>query len=97
MDMLPPLPFGVAIPMTEDFTTNADWRFELPRWNHDACIRCGACWLACPDGAVVDIGDGHYDADPRYCKGCGVCVRRCWTGCISMVATNERPPWMPKE
>jgi pyruvate ferredoxin oxidoreductase delta subunit len=24
-----------------------------------------------------------------YCKGCGICARECWTGCIKMVEEEK--------
>jgi len=75
-------------------SSNEYWRFERPVWNTDKCIRCGACYLACPDGAIVQTSEGYYDADPRLCKGCGICKQQCWTGCISLETCDQRPPWV---
>ena len=50
-----------------------------------ACIRCGLCWLFCPDAAIERTEDGHFQTDVEYCKGCGICARECPVGCISMV------------
>lgn len=80
--------------ITTDFGTNDDWRFEQPVWDNDKCIRCGTCYLVCPDSAVFQNDEGYYEADPRLCKGCGICRHQCWTGCITMEACAEQPSWV---
>jgi len=34
--------------------------------------------------AVVNLGDGQYEFDYDYCKGCGLCVAECPCGSIEM-------------
>jgi NADPH-dependent glutamate synthase beta subunit-like oxidoreductase len=48
------------------------------------CIRCDNCVAVCPDLALRRAGDG-YDVRAEYCKGCGLCVRECPTGSMTMV------------
>ena len=91
-----PTVFGSVITITEDFKTNDDWRFERPVWDTQKCVRCGECYQACPDGAIFQNEDEYYDADLQYCKGCGLCVLQCVTGCISLEITVERAPWLVK-
>jgi pyruvate ferredoxin oxidoreductase delta subunit len=50
----------------------------------EQCIRCGVCWLYCPDAAINRSEEGHFEADLDYCKGCGICARECPVGCITM-------------
>ena len=88
--------FGSVIPITEDFTKNDDWRFERPVWDTQKCVRCGICYLSCPDGAIFQNEDGYYEADLQYCKGCGLCIQQCVTGCISLAIVEERAPWLVK-
>jgi len=61
-----------------------DWRSQRPVVDVERCIRCGVCWVFCPDMAIVDAGT-HFEADLEFCKGCGICARECWTGCITLV------------
>jgi pyruvate ferredoxin oxidoreductase delta subunit len=62
-----------------------DWRSQRPVWDNDRCIKCGICYIFCPDMAVRQREDGYFEADLDYCKGCGICARECWTGAIHMV------------
>lgn len=48
------------------------------------CISCDNCVVVCPDLAVRRVGDG-YEVLAEYCKGCGLCVRECPTGSMTMV------------
>jgi NADPH-dependent glutamate synthase beta subunit-like oxidoreductase len=48
------------------------------------CITCDNCVAVCPDLAVRRVGDG-YEVLAEYCKGCGLCVRECPTGSMTMV------------
>jgi NADPH-dependent glutamate synthase beta subunit-like oxidoreductase len=47
------------------------------------CINCDNCVVYCPDMAVKRVGDG-YIVLTDYCKGCGVCVKECPTGSMTM-------------
>ena len=68
----------------EPFTP--DERKKLfPEWDKDRCIRCGVCYVYCPDGAVYRMEDGFFDVDQSRCRGCGICHCECWFGVISMV------------
>ncbi len=71
---------GIAKPFSP-----GDARKALPEWDKDRCIRCGLCYVYCPDGAVYRADDGFFDAEEKMCKGCGICHRECWFGVISMV------------
>jgi pyruvate ferredoxin oxidoreductase gamma subunit len=62
-----------------------DWKSERPVWNHERCIKCGICYLFCPEGCIREREDGYFDANLFYCKGCGICARECWTEAIKMV------------
>jgi 2-oxoacid:acceptor oxidoreductase delta subunit (pyruvate/2-ketoisovalerate family) len=48
------------------------------------CFGCDNCYGVCPDNAVIKLGDGRYEFDYDYCKGCGICVAECPCGSIEM-------------
>ena len=48
------------------------------------CFGCDNCYGVCPDNAVIKLGDGLYEFDYDYCKGCGMCVSECPCGSIEM-------------
>ena len=50
------------------------------------CIKCGVCWLFCPDMSIVRSAEGTFEANLTYCKGCGICAKECPVGCIKMVS-----------
>ena len=61
-----------------------DWRSQRPIWDESRCIKCGVCWMFCPDCAVDQKSDGYFVANYDYCKGCGICARECWPAAIRM-------------
>ena len=48
------------------------------------CFGCDNCYGVCPDNAIVKLGDGQYEIDYDYCKGCGLCAVECPSGAIEM-------------
>jgi len=66
-----------------------DWRSIRPIWDHTKCIKCGVCYIFCPDAAIHKNAEGYFEADLYYCKGCGICAQECITGCIKMVEEAE--------
>lgn len=66
-----------------------DWRTSVPVINREHCIKCGVCWMFCPDDAILKTEDGYFEIDLEYCKGCGICANECTTGCIEMVEEVE--------
>ncbi len=66
-----------------------DWRSQRPVYNKDRCIRCGTCYVFCPDMAIKIIQDGYIEHDLYYCKGCGICAQECPTGAIAMKDEEE--------
>lgn len=67
-----------------DFFTG-NWRTTgKPVIDREKCIKCGFCWIFCPDMAFRVNAEGYYDWDGRYCKGCGICAEECPKGSIEM-------------
>ncbi len=66
-----------------------DWRTLKPEWDESKCIKCGVCWMFCPDAAVIHKADGYFVADYDYCKGCGICAHECRPGAIAMVEEEK--------
>jgi 2-oxoacid:acceptor oxidoreductase delta subunit (pyruvate/2-ketoisovalerate family) len=48
------------------------------------CFGCDNCYGVCPDNAIIKLGDGQYEIDYDYCKGCGLCAAECPAGAIEM-------------
>lgn len=61
---------------TRDYKTGA-WRTYKPKIDQEKCIKCGKCWMCCPDGAVKHNKDGTFEIDYEYCKGCLICQEEC--------------------
>jgi pyruvate ferredoxin oxidoreductase delta subunit len=66
-----------------------DWKSLKPVVEEERCIKCGVCWLYCPDVAIEKTPEGYFQANLDYCKGCGICATECWTGCITMVEEQK--------
>ena len=67
-----------------DFVTG-NWRTTgRPVSDFDKCIKCGICWIMCPDIAYCENPLGFFDWDEKYCKGCGICAVECPKGAIEM-------------
>jgi len=66
-----------------------DWRSERPILDSGKCIKCGICYIFCPEGCIGQNSEGYFEADLFYCKGCGICARECWTRAITMVPEEE--------
>jgi len=61
------------------------WKAQHPEWDNSKCIKCGICYIFCPEGCITEQEDGFFKADMNYCKGCGICAHECWPGAIAMI------------
>ncbi|MGB9499959.1 MAG: pyruvate synthase subunit PorD [Dissulfuribacterales bacterium] len=66
-----------------------DWRSNRPVWDKNRCVKCGICYIFCPDAAIYETEEGYFEADLYYCKGCGICMHECPTRAIKMVEEEE--------
>ena len=69
---------------------SGDWRSQRPTYDFKKCIKCGICYIFCPEGCIHQNTDGCFEADMFYCKGCGICSHECPTGVITMVEEEEK-------
>ena len=75
-------------------STNAGWRNERPVVDAQACTGCLQCYLYCPDGCIFKVEPAEGTTcgiaiDYDFCKGCGMCVRACKFGALSMVSEPQ--------
>ncbi|MEO0074615.1 MAG: 2-oxoacid:acceptor oxidoreductase family protein [candidate division WOR-3 bacterium] len=84
------LPIGLATQAAsaQNYKTGS-WRSLVPVTDATKCIKCGLCWIYCPDSARYRMSDGTYETNFEYCKGCGVCARECPSRCITMIEEKE--------
>lgn len=55
-----------------------EWRTYKPAIDLLKCIKCGKCWMVCPDAAIKQrTQDGKYEINYDYCKGCLLCEKEC--------------------
>ena len=54
-----------------------DWRSESPIVDKNKCIKCGLCYIFCPEGCIDQTEEGYFEPNLFYCKGCGICAREC--------------------
>ncbi|GAB4298249.1 MAG: pyruvate synthase subunit PorD [Myxococcota bacterium] len=82
---------GTLIPEPGSAGANktGDWRSFKPEWDHTKCVKCGVCYVYCPDAAIYEDERGYFLANLDYCKGCGICAVECWTACITMREEEE--------
>ena len=54
------------------------------------CFECDGCLGACPEDAVIKLGEGHrYRFDYDRCTGCGACFEQCPVHAIEMEPEPE--------
>ena len=67
-----------------------DWRSQKPEYEFKRCIKCGICYIFCPEACIHQNAEGYFEADFYYCKGCGICAYECPTRVISMREESEK-------
>lgn len=62
-----------------------DWKSQHTEFDYKKCIKCGLCYIFCPEGCIEPAEDGYYKANDYYCKGCGICAKECPKNVITMI------------
>ncbi len=75
---------GVPFLKSTEYHTG-DWKVFRPVIDGEKCIKCGNCWIFCPDSAIEWDGDTVPKPNYDYCKGCGICAEECPVNAIEMV------------
>lgn len=65
------------------------WRLFRPTLREDKCIKCGICWLYCPEDVISWAPRQVPSIDYSYCKGCGICSDVCPAKAIEMEVEGE--------
>ena len=65
------------------------WRSQRPETDTKKCIKCGLCYIFCPEGCIKRDEQGYFKADLYHCKGCGICAKECWPKAITMAEEEE--------
>ncbi len=65
------------------------WRSQKPIFDSSRCIKCGVCYIFCPEGCIEQNAKGDFEINLFYCKGCGICANECWLKVITMVDEEE--------
>jgi dihydropyrimidine dehydrogenase (NAD+) subunit PreA len=94
--------------MCKAVPTTTDWKYlymnykVIAQINHDDCIKCGRCYVACEDTSHQSIaqtidaaGVRTYEVIKDECVGCNLCEITCPVqGCITMVPQDTGKPYM---
>jgi len=86
------IPIGaiVTAPGSAKEYRTGDWRSQRPVWDLAKCIKCGLCYIYCPDASIGWKNEEGYPWwDEYHCKGCGICAQECWTKAIHMEEETE--------
>ena len=65
------------------------WRVFRPIIDREKCIKCGQCWISCPETAIKMGEKDKPKIDYNICKGCLICAEVCPVKCIRKVKEGE--------
>ncbi len=55
-----------------------NWRIFTPKLTDKSkCVKCGICYLYCPESTISLDKEGYPVVDYEHCKGCLICVHEC--------------------
>ncbi|MFX0046485.1 MAG: 2-oxoacid:acceptor oxidoreductase family protein [Candidatus Hermodarchaeota archaeon] len=75
----------VAEPGNASQYRTGDWKSQHPEYDNSKCIKCGICYIFCPEGCIALQDSGYYEPNLYYCKGCGICSQECPKDVITMI------------
>ena len=79
----------ISKPGNSKIAKKVSYRNFKPVIDYKKCIKCGRCWMFCPDIAFKIRKDGHFENIESYCKGCGLCSKVCPVKCITMEVVKQ--------
>jgi pyruvate ferredoxin oxidoreductase delta subunit len=83
------LGISILVPGSASALKTGDWRSMCPVVDYNTCIKCGKCYIYCPDMVYSRTEDGFYEPNYYYCKGCGICANECPVNAIKMVEEGD--------
>ncbi|MBL0700347.1 MAG: 4Fe-4S binding protein [Desulfosarcina sp.] len=79
----------VSVPCKGSIGATGEWRTFRPVLDAEVCIKCGICYLYCPDGVMIYKEGSIPEINYTYCKGCGICVAVCPKEALKMVREKQ--------